>query len=39
MSYPFIINLLPGIFRLNALKSEKKNKECLYKFSQILELL
>ena len=39
MSYPFIINLLPGIFRLSALKSEKKNKECLYKFSQILELL
>ena len=39
MSYPFIINLLPGIFRLYALQNEKKDKECLYKFSQILALL
>ena len=35
--YPFGINLLPGFFRIPALKS-KKNK-CLYKFSNILELL
>ena len=39
MSYPFIINLFPGIFRLYALKSEKEDLQCLYKFSQILALL
>lgn len=35
--YPFGINLIPGFFRLPALKSKKS--KCMYKFSQILELL
>ena len=32
---PFIVYLIPGIFRICALKS--KNMECLYKFSLIVE--
>ena len=35
--YPFILNLIPGIFRLISLKS--KNKKCMYKFSKIIQLL
>ena len=35
--YPFIINLLPGIFRINSLKSAGKKK--LYIFSQIIQYL
>ena len=34
--YPFIICLLPGIFRISALKGPGN---CLYKFSQFLELV
>ena len=34
--YPFIICLFPGIFRISALKGPGN---CLYKFSQILELV
>ena len=34
---PFILNLLPGMFRIPALKS--KNKEYLYKFSKIIQML
>ena len=34
--YPFIICLIPGIFRISALKGPGN---CLYKFSQILELV
>ena len=34
--YPFIICLLPGIFRISALKGPGN---CLYKFSQILEFV
>ena len=34
--YPFIICLLPGIFRISALKGPGN---CLYKFSQILEII
>ena len=37
MSYPFFINLIPGIFRFPSLKSG--NKECLYKVGQIISLL
>ena len=39
MLYPFIINIFPGIFRFPALKSEKKDKETLYKIGQIIALL
>jgi hypothetical protein len=36
MLYPFVIYLIPGLFRIPALKDEKKNKECLYKTSIII---
>jgi len=39
MLYPFGINLLPGIFRITALRAKFKNKECLYKFSQFIALI
>ena len=35
--YPFGIYLLPGIFRIPALSNKKNKKECLYKFSKILQ--
>ena len=37
--YPFGINLIPGIFRINSLKDSKKNHELIYKFSQILQMI
>ena len=37
--YPLVINLIPGIFRIPSLKSVNKNKECLYKISQIIQLV
>ena len=37
--YQFIINLIPGIFRIQALNSNINNKECMYKVSKILQLL
>jgi hypothetical protein len=39
MTYPFLINLIPGLFRIPALKSEKKDKEKMYKASKIIALL
>ena len=36
--YPFVIHLLPGIFRIPALSSPKKHRECLYKISKILQI-
>ena len=39
MIYPFGLNLLPGIFRIPALRAEKKNKKCLYKFSLLIALI
>jgi hypothetical protein len=39
MIYPFGLNLLPGIFRIPALKAENKDKELLYKFSQIISYI
>ena len=35
--YPFFIYLLPGLFRIPALSDEKKSRECLYKFSKVLQ--
>ena len=32
--YPFILNLLPGIFRIPSLR---KNKKCLYQISKIIQ--
>ena len=37
--YSLIIYLLPGAFRIAALSSSKKNKICLYSFSQVLQKL
>ena len=39
MIYPFLINLLPGIFRISALNSEKKDQVCLYRISSIIAYL
>ena len=39
MLYPFGLNLLPGILRIPALRSENKNKKCLYKISTIVALI
>ena len=36
MLYPFIINLFPGIFRMQALKAKNKDKKCLYDVSKII---
>ena len=37
--YPFGICLIPGIFRIRALRSKNKNKECLYSFSGFVSLI
>ena len=37
MITPFGIYILPGIFRICALKAKKKDKECMFKFSKILQ--
>ena len=39
MVYPFGLNLLPGLFRIPALRSKKKDKECMYKISQYISLI
>ena len=38
MIYPFGINLLPGVFRISALKQKNKRKNCIYKIGQIIAL-
>ena len=39
MIYPLGIYLIPGIFRIPALKAKKKDKECIYKISQISKFI
>ena len=39
MLYPFVIYLSPGIFRIPALRAQKGDKETIYKFSKILQLI
>ena len=39
MIYPFILNLLPGIFRIPALKDEKGDKACRYKIGQMVAII
>ena len=39
MLYPFGLNLLPGFFRIPALRAKQKDKKCLYKFSNIISLI
>ena len=38
MLYPFGINLIPGIFRISALRQKDKKKECIYKIGQLIAL-
>ena len=38
MIYPFGINLLPGIFRISALRDPNKNKKCIYKIGLLVAL-
>ena len=37
--YPFIIYLIPGIFRIPALEAEKKDKQFLFKLSKIAQVI
>ena len=37
--YPFIINILPTLFRMCSIHSTNKDQKCLYKFSQILQVI
>ena len=39
MIYPIGINLLPGLFRIPALRSKTKNKKCLYKASRLIAFI
>ena len=35
--YPFLLNLIPGLFRIASLNSPNKQRNCMYKISQLLE--
>ncbi len=37
--YPFGLSLIPGLFRIPALNTPKHDKECFYKFSQIIQMI
>ena len=37
--YPFGICLIPGIFRISALRAENNDKNCLYKLSKIIQII
>jgi len=39
MLYPVGLNLIPGIFRIVALRDHKKGKKCIYIFSKIVALI
>ena len=39
MIYPFGLNLIPGIFRIVALRDKNSNKDILYKISKIIALI
>ena len=39
MIYPFAIYLAPGVFRIPSLRAKKHDKEIMYKFSKILQLI
>ena len=36
---PILLCLIPGIFRIYSLRAEKQNRKCIFKFSQILQLI
>ena len=37
--YPFGLSLLPGVLRIPSLNSEKKDKECMYKISKLIQFI
>ena len=37
--YPVFLNFIPGFFRIPSLRDVNKNKEGLYKFSKIIQLI
>ena len=37
--YPFAFNIIPTILRINALKAENTDKDCLYKISSFLTII
>ena len=37
--YPFGFKLLPGLFRIHALRAKNRNKKCLYKISKLVNLI
>ena len=39
MIYPLFIYLIPGIFRILAINNKNCNKECMFKFSKLLQML
>ena len=39
MIYPFVINIIPGLFRIPSLKAKNKDRKCLYRTSKILAIL
>ena len=39
MLYPFGLNLLPGMFRIPALRAKNKDKKCLYQISGLIALV
>ena len=39
MIYPFGINLIPGLFRIPAIRAQKKDKKFLYQISSIVALI
>ena len=39
MIYPFGLYLIPGFFRIPALRNKRGNKKCLYKISRLIALI
>ena len=39
MLYPFGLNLLPGFFRMPALRAKNQDRKCLYKISGLIALI
>ena len=39
MLYPFGLNLIPGLFRIPALRSKERNRKCIFKFSKIVAFI
>ena len=37
--YPLGIYILPGLFRIPALRAKNRNKKCLYKISKLVNLI